>query len=347
MAQQTTTLDAIVRAEIAIAIMNRARGLVSEREAALEAVDPCSAETLRGKRRELLAIQNSIRVDGADRIEAVISLLAPGVRDTALFWREIRAMANETKSSLLSEARNERIFRTEMLPDNLPGDIGNAECPTLIVLGGQPGSGKTAMLTAVHTELEQSGPAIRIVGDDLRSFHPDYITGQTTDPVAASRLTQTDAGFWSEKLLAAATERGVHVVFETTMERSQDAERVIAIGCDADCRIETHVPSVDPNVSWQGGHYQFEEMSHAGVADAISSRSDHDSVVSGLADSIARTVRGRLADRVIVQTDSGEKIYDNELEQEKWRSSPAARQVLEATRARPLSCEKIDGFANV
>jgi len=33
---------------------------------------------------------------------------------------------------------SERIFRTEILPDYLPGDIGNAERPTLIVLGAIP-----------------------------------------------------------------------------------------------------------------------------------------------------------------------------------------------------------------
>ena len=62
MAGQITTLDAIVRAELAIEIMNQARGLVSERVAAIEANDPAGAEALRAKRRELLAVQNRIRV---------------------------------------------------------------------------------------------------------------------------------------------------------------------------------------------------------------------------------------------------------------------------------------------
>ncbi|RKF41772.1 hypothetical protein BCY90_15780 [Agrobacterium deltaense] len=47
-----------------------------------------------------------------------------------------------------------------------------AERPRLIVLGGQPGAGKTDVLIASHAELEQSGSAIGIAGDDLRSFHP-------------------------------------------------------------------------------------------------------------------------------------------------------------------------------
>jgi hypothetical protein len=58
MAGQITTLDAIVRAELAIEIMNQARGLVSERIAAIEANDPAGAEALRATRHELLAVQS-------------------------------------------------------------------------------------------------------------------------------------------------------------------------------------------------------------------------------------------------------------------------------------------------
>lgn len=89
MAGQTTTLEAIVRAELAIEIMNQARGLVSERVAAIEADDPAGAEALRAKRRELLAVQNGIRVGEPEQIEAVIAEWGPRVKDAASFWREL------------------------------------------------------------------------------------------------------------------------------------------------------------------------------------------------------------------------------------------------------------------
>lgn len=89
MAGQITTLDAIVRAELAIEIMNQARGLVSERVAAIEANDPAGAEALRAKRRELLAVQNHIRVGDPEQIEAVIAEWGPRVKDAAAFWREL------------------------------------------------------------------------------------------------------------------------------------------------------------------------------------------------------------------------------------------------------------------
>ncbi|MFU0507304.1 zeta toxin family protein [Pseudaminobacter sp. NGMCC 1.201702] len=256
-------------------------------------------------------------------------------------------MADEATLGRLSEAQNEHIFRTEILPDYLPDDIGKADRPTLIVLGGQPGSGKTVLLTASHAELEQTGPVIRVVGDDLRSSHPGFVAHQNADPMTASRFTQADAGIWSEKLLTAATGRGVHVVFETTMRTPDNVEKVMAAGRSAGYRIEARVLAVSPRVSWQGCHYRFEELHHAGAAARIPPRAVHDAAVTGLAESLERIERRKLADRVVIQRPNGEVVYENALSNGQWLAAATARQVLEETRSRPLSREEIDSFANV
>ncbi|HEV7247565.1 MAG TPA: zeta toxin family protein [Shinella sp.] len=95
-------------------------------------------------------------------------------------------MAEDQASGSLSLERNESIFRNDILPDYLPHEMGRAGRPRLILLGGQPGAGKTAVLIASHAELERSGPTIRIVGDDLRSYHPNFLAFQRQDPETAS-----------------------------------------------------------------------------------------------------------------------------------------------------------------
>lgn len=257
-------------------------------------------------------------------------------------------MADEAVIGRLSEVQNEHIFRTEILPDYLPDDIGMVDRPsTLIVLGGQPGSGKTAVLTASQTELEQTGPTIRIVGDDLRSYHPGFVAHQKADPATASRFTQADAGIWSEKLLTAATERVVHVVFETTMRTPDNVEKIMTAGRSAGYRVEARVLAVSPRISWQGCHYRFEEMHHAGAAARIPPRAVHDAAVVGLAESLERIERRKLVDRVVIQRPNGEVVYDNTLSKGEWLATAAARKILEETRNRPLSREEIDGFATV
>ncbi|OYR17679.1 zeta toxin family protein [Brucella grignonensis] len=256
-------------------------------------------------------------------------------------------MAEEAANGRLSETENERVFRTEILPDYLPDQIRAADCPTLIVLGGQPGSGKTALLIASQTELERTGGAIRIVGDDLRSYHPGFVAHQSIDPVTASRFTQGDAGIWTEKLLAAATSRRVHVVFETTMRTPDNVEKIMKVGRSAGYRVEARALAVSPRVSWQGCHYRFEELHQAGAAARIPPRAVHDGAVTGLAESLKRIERRKLADRVVIQSADGEAVYDNQLANGRWRSATIAAQVLDETRNRPLTREEVDRFAHI
>ena len=88
MTEQETSYDAIVRAEIAIEILNQARAIVTARAYDLEAADPDAAEALRSRRRELIALQQSINVTDRDSIENVIALWGPRVKDDARFWAE-------------------------------------------------------------------------------------------------------------------------------------------------------------------------------------------------------------------------------------------------------------------
>lgn len=158
----------------------------------------------------------------------------------------------EEAFGLLSLARNESIFRCDILRDYLHDNMSRAERPRLILLGGQPGAGKTAILTASQKELARSGSTIRIVGDDLRSYHPQFLAFQRQDPETASRYTQMDAGRWAEKLLVAATERQVNVVFETTMRTPENVGRVIGTVRDAGYVVEVRAVAVNPRLSWQG-----------------------------------------------------------------------------------------------
>ncbi|MHB0954568.1 MAG: hypothetical protein ACYC10_21965 [Allorhizobium sp.] len=56
----TWTYDNIVAAQIAIGILNQARGMISARLHEIKDTNPALAKTLRDKRRELLALQETI-----------------------------------------------------------------------------------------------------------------------------------------------------------------------------------------------------------------------------------------------------------------------------------------------
>lgn len=255
-------------------------------------------------------------------------------------------MAADQESGPLSLERNESIFRRDILPDYLPDDIGRAGQPRLILLGGQPGAGKTAVLIASHAELDRSGPTIRIVGDDLRSYHPNFLAFQRQDPETASQFTQADAGRWTEKLLAAATERNVNIVFETTMRTPENVARVVGIARAAGYKVDARAVAVNPRLSWQGNHYRFEEMLRAGDAARIPPQHVHDAAVTGLRVSLEKLESENLVDRVELRTRGGTILYHNERTESGWSQPPHARLALEREQSRPMTTGELQLFAD-
>lgn len=255
-------------------------------------------------------------------------------------------MAEDQASGPLSLERNESIFRNDILPDYLPHEMGRAVRPHLILLGGQPGAGKTAVLTASHAELERSGPTIRIVGDDLRSYHPNFLAFQRQDPETASQFTQTDAGLWTEKLLAAATERKVNIVFATTMRTPENVARVVGMARGAGYEVEARAVAVNPRLSWQGNHYRFEEMLHAGDAARIPPQHVHDAAVTGLRVSLEKLETEHLVDRVQLRTRGGTILYDNERTKNGWSQPPEAHVALEREQSRPMTRGELQRFSD-
>ena len=162
-------------------------------------------------------------------------------------------MAEDQASGPLSPERNESIFRNDILPDYLPETMRQAGRPRMILLGGQPGAGKTAVLIASHVELDEAGTTIRIVGDDLRSYHPQFRAFQQQDPETASQFTQLDAGRWTEQLLAAAVDRKVNIVFETTMRTPENVARVIGMARAGGYDIEARALNL-PDTRRCAGH---------------------------------------------------------------------------------------------
>lgn len=65
----------------------------------------------------------------------------------------------------------DHIYRTEIRPLLFGNDGGSESRPTLVLLGGQPGSGTSRASARLTQELDG---IIAVSGDDLRIFHADW-----------------------------------------------------------------------------------------------------------------------------------------------------------------------------
>src|SRR4051794_24080695 len=205
----------------------------------------------------------------------------------------------------LIEAESDRIYRDRIRPLVLDDKLQSLEHPTFVMLGGQPGAGKTGLLTTSRDELREQGATITVVGDDLRSFHPGYRSLQRRDPENAAFLTNPDAGRWVERLLEDARERRVNIVLETTMRQPDNVERIMTAFGQAGYRTEARVVAVNERESWQRVHARYEVMIAAGAAPRFTLKAVHDAAAVGMITSLERIEENELADRVEVRRGTG------------------------------------------
>jgi predicted ABC-type ATPase len=246
----------------------------------------------------------------------------------------------------LSEAEHERIFRKEILPTCIPDGLTQSPQPTAVILGGQPGAGKTALLEAAEADLRAIGATVVINGDDLRSFHPQYKTLQRSDPENAAQLTNLDSGKWVEKVIAAGIERQVNLVIESTMRNSDVFASTARKLHDAGYGVEARAIAVNERVSWQGIHTRYEGMIEHGAAPRFTVREAHDAGAAGMLVTLRRIEDEKLAERVLIGTGDGRVIYDNALDAGQWRQPPRAAEAVQAERRRALAPAEIAAFAD-
>lgn len=113
----------------------------------------------------------------------------------------------------LSAAELDRIFSNFIVP-TLFRRAERSDSPVLILLGAQPGAGKTRAGATVSAASGQKVTAI--VGDDLRSYHPSYDFLLNQSPADMPDATAQASSGWVERSIEFAAERGISVLVEGT-----------------------------------------------------------------------------------------------------------------------------------
>ena len=142
----------------------------------------------------------------------------------------------------LTEAENERIFQSDIVETLLSGVAQGITKPKLILLGGQPGSGKThSLVPGVESDLAASGRAMLIDADQLRVNHSGWKDAILANDVTAAEKTHPDARKWVRKACALAIEKRCNVILDGTMASPQSIMQVVKQFHDAGYEIEASV----------------------------------------------------------------------------------------------------------
>lgn len=84
--------------------------------------------------------------------------------------------------------------------------------PTLVLLGGQPGAGKSSAVASISQR--HPGQLVPLTGDELRQFHPQFDVLRREHSLLMPRATGPAAGAWVERALDHALKERYSLLFE-------------------------------------------------------------------------------------------------------------------------------------
>lgn len=216
-------------------------------------------------------------------------------------------MTENDSSYKLTEQENSRIYHEQIEPILLSSaESRQQEGPRLIMLGGQPGSGKTSRLRApAEDELKNEGGFIGIDADDMRAFHPRAAALRQQDDLTAAWHTHADAAAWVNQAIETAIRERCHVVLDGTMSSPQSVmERINRFAAEG-YTIEVRVLAVNERQSWLNVLRRYEDEKSRRGAGRMTPRDVHDAAYDGLIKSL---------DQVANQANVRVRIYGRDAE---------------------------------
>lgn len=243
----------------------------------------------------------------------------------------------------LSPAEHDRIFE-DIRSDSMVG-VRPVDRPRAVVLGGQPGSGKSLALETAKQEFEDFNVLV-INGDEYRYRHPQAPEIQQTDEKNFARRTDPDVREWTRKLFEHGIEEKVNILFEGTMRQHEPLSTTLGNLLEHGFHVTAKVVAAHDAVSLTSILLRYETMKEATGFGRWVAPASHAAAYEGMPKTLEHIENNQLAHRVEVLDRQGNLLYENNLRDGGWEHAPGARAAVEAERVRPLTATEKVGLQN-
>lgn len=116
-------------------------------------------------------------------------------------------MENLDACAVLSARESQDVLEHVILPAATEGVVPQ-DHPVVVIVGGQPGAGKTEIADRIQAALDRRGGAVRVCRDLYKAVHRHYTAALAADIRTATRPPCAHAGTTSSKPAETADGRG-------------------------------------------------------------------------------------------------------------------------------------------
>lgn len=209
----------------------------------------------------------------------------------------------------ISIQEENRIFNNiwaDLAPNN---EIKATYAPKGYVLGGQPGAGKSNLISLV--EIENKGNVLIVNGDEFRKYHPQFDEIQERYGKDAPKHTAEFAGKMTGRVIEKALENKFNLVVEGTFRTAETPLKTLSDMKQKGYSTSVHIMTTSAEVSWKSTLERYEKMLAAGEAPRYTDKAHHDKVVAELPKNADTVFQSGIADNFRVYSRSG-LVYDKE-----------------------------------
>lgn len=179
--------------------------------------------------------------------------------------------------------------------------------PLLILLGGQPGAGKTRAGDEMARHADHQ--VTRLIGDDYRQFHPDYPAVLAREPLAMPDVTAQAAGEWLRLAVDHAIENRYSILIEGTWRNAEVPLKTIELAAAHGYEVHAVAVGVQPEVSRLSTLERYYRDVDQGEQARWTPGAAHEEAVAAIGDTAERLGASPHVEACAVVTRDGEQTF--------------------------------------
>lgn len=186
------------------------------------------------------------------------------------------------------------------------------EKPRIVILGGQPGAGKTALSEMVVQIIFETSLVTVINGDDYLDIHPRLCDIVRENEKLLAYFTDPDVRLWTKCVFDKAIKNRRDIIFESTLRTPHPIAETISSLKQNGYAVTLAVMATPHAVSRLSMILRYEAQKEIKGFGRWTSPDNHDEAYRGLIETVRFLENNSPLDKLLVFNRSGTMLYRNE-----------------------------------